>query len=285
MLVVDVVETGETLRKHLEALNGAGIEVHKTVLAAISKGGSNQTQVGTYNVSSFLSTSGIAPTDICPQCELGLPFTSDAAEGITRIRAYDMWYMANEVWWQHEPDVPDNVGEAYEFIPDYPVMLSKFGDWIAYKMEILLRAINHPQNMFVIHPDESGAISVSSRLRLRFDNQLIVVKVPRDAIKAAQSVGNAWDQILPHYSGDEWLALLNSLSQATALITDVFNGSGSTFFSIFSLLEQLDIKVFCYFPFVDRDCDPANSKKYPIQKYSLYEWYGPRQLNREGGTS
>jgi hypothetical protein len=161
-------------------------------------------------------------------------------------------------------------------------MLSEYGDWLAFKMEQFLKMLNHPQNLFVVHPDEAGAISVSDKLKLRYKhNRLTIIKIPREFIKLAQENENNWEKILiGDVKNKDWYIELSSITNASALITDVFNASGSTFLSIYTLLKYFKIGVFCYFPFVDRDCLFVNLQKYPVPKYSLYDWFGPRKLKK-----
>jgi hypothetical protein len=277
-LVVDVVETGETVVQQLTKLREMGINVGNEVLAAISKG-SNRQKLGELKITSFASFPAEPDSDECIQCELGLSQTSDVTEYFDTLRAFDFWYMAHEVGWECEPDIPENIGEGYKMIPRFREMLMAHGDWIAYKMERLYKTLPYPEDIFVIHPQEDGADEVSKNLRLRFDEHLSVVQIPRTAIKVAQAHSNAWDQILPKLKGsEEWVSQLQSLSSARALITDIFNASGSTFRCLSALLRHFQIPIFCYFPFVDRDFGKENESKYEAKKYSLYRWYGPRKV-------
>ena len=285
LLILDVVGTGTTLLNYNNFLRKNNISISKNVLTAINKGTAIETEIrtktGNFNVEGFLEVDKDPTTPIQIQRELNLPLTSDNYETYDKIRAFDFWYMAYTVGWEPETDVPDNIGYKYDIVPIFTKMLSEYGDWIAYKMEQFLKKTNHPQNFFVIHPDESGAISVSDKLKLRF-NRLTIIKVPRSVIRLAQNNDNNWDGILSSQGRDEnWYFELNSIRNASAIITDVFNASGSTFLSIYKLLKYLRINVFCYFPFVDRDCYCNFPQKYPVQKYSLYDWFGPRKLKKK----
>jgi hypothetical protein len=278
LLILDVIETGSTLLSHANRLKGVGVNVSKDVLAAISKGANKQTKIREFNITSFASKPGEPETAECVQCRLGLPHTSDDEESFLKLRSFDMWEMARSVGWEPETDVPDNIGEGYQVVPRFTEMLKKYGDWIAYKMQGLYTSFPHPDNVFVIHPDEDGANALSDKLRLRFKNKLTVIRVPREAIRLHQAAGGSWKTAREQWEGDEtWLRQLESLGDASAIITDIFNASGSTFRSILELLAFFDQSVFCYFPFVDRDC-VENLEKYNILRYSLYDWYGPRPL-------
>jgi hypothetical protein len=277
LMILDVIETGGTLLSHANRLKGVGVNIINDVLVAISKG-PKKTTIGEFNITSFASKPGEPETTECVQCRLGLEPTSDEEDSFLKIRSFDMWEMASVVGWGPETDVPDNIGEGYEVVPRFTEMLNEYGDWIAYKMEGLFKTFYHPDNVFVIHPDEEGANAVSDKLRLRFNNKLTVIRVPRGAIKLAQNAGGSWKEACARWRGDKtWLVQLESLGDADAMITDIFNGSGSTFRSVFDLLTDFGLGVFCYFPFVDRDC-VENPEKYNVRRYSLYDWYGPRPL-------
>jgi adenine/guanine phosphoribosyltransferase-like PRPP-binding protein len=281
LIILDVVETGGTLLEYVEKLNEVGITPHGDVLSAISKAGYKETRVGDFRVSSFAVREPQTPSEPCLQCELRLPFTSDDEESFNHLRAFDMWFMAEQVGWEAETDIPDNIGHGYDVVPKFTEMLNEYGDWIAYKMEKFYNQRNRPENIFVIHPDELGARAVSDKLRIRFNNQLSIVKVPRKAIKLAQSLNNSWEKAFLKIGKEEWVKQLESLSQASAIITDIFNASGSTYQALFQLLRYFNISVFCYFPFVDRDFGPGSAEKYGVFKLSLYQWYGPRQMKRK----
>lgn len=279
LLMLDVVETGETLVRYAKSLEAVGVEIVEEVLAGIIKGSSKQMKIAEFAVTGFSCRPKEPETTECVQCRLGLPTTSDDEEEFLKIRSFDLWHMASTVDWEPEPDVPDNIGLGYEVVPRFSDMLKKYGDWIAYKMERICTRFSHPDNFFVIHPDETGASAVSDKLWLRFQNKLSVIKVPRDAIKSAQNNGGEWKTVLREWDGDDtWVRQLNSLGDASAVITDIFNGSGSTFKAILDLLNCFDVEVFCYFPFVDRDCGVDDFGKYHALRYSLYDWYGPRYL-------
>jgi adenine/guanine phosphoribosyltransferase-like PRPP-binding protein len=281
LLVLDVIETGDTFLGHVEALKALDIKVDKEVLAAIAKGGNKQATIGGFSVTAFALKPREPGGLECAQCRLGLPLTSDDRENFWKLRSYDIWEMASKVGWEPEQDIP-NVGDGYEIVPKFEEMLLEYGDWIAYKMEKLYTDFKHTDNFFVIHPEEGGANKVSEKLQLRFKNKLSVIKVPRPAIEMAQVANNAWQTVIDEWEEERiWIDQLNSLGEASAIITDIFNASGSTFGSLLALLKHFEISAFCYFPVVDRDCGPDLGGKYQnILRYSLYDWYGPRVLNR-----
>jgi len=277
LIVLDVVETGQTLLEHAHWLKSQKCSLNNDVLAVINRGGSLEQHIGEFTVRTFIRVDSDPDFPARIQDALGLPYSFHSSETFEPIRSFDMWFMAHEAGWEPEPDVPED-GYAYKVVPVFPRMLEMFGDWIAYKMHDALRRRGIPEDFFVIHPDESGAISVGDKLRTRLDPKLIIVRVPRRFIREAQKRGQNWQKVLSMINQDEeWLYRLQSIQGASAIITDIFNGSGGTFTTLFELLRHFGIPCAGYFPFIDRDDFIQKDEKYPIQRFCLYSWFGPRK--------
>lgn len=139
------------------------------------------------------------------------------------------------------------------------------------------------RRLFVVHPREAGAQSVSGRLAERCGENISIVQVEREVIARAQALDNAWDVTLKEIGTDfEWWRQLMSFdSHGSAVIVDVFNATGRTYESLHRLVEHFGITVRCYFPMVDRDFGDGAIGTYRVEKRCLYEWYGPRRQHRE----
>ena len=284
LIVLDVIETGNTLLQFESLLTSHGCLLCNDVISVLSKGGGLVQRVGKFTVSSFKNVLPDPDFPIEIQDSLRLPNTSHSEESYEQLRAFDMWYMAYMAGWEREPDVP-STGYAYKAVPNFPKMMDMFGDWIAYKMEKALERKRIPEDIFIIHPKENSSDAVSDKLRTRLDPRLLIVRVPREHIQAAQEAGNKWDDVLVSLSDrDEWYYRLSQIQGASGLITDVFNASGSTFKTIYSLLCHLGIPCAGYFPFIDRDDFQSKPKKYNVQRFGLYSWYGPREQKNAIGA-
>lgn len=282
-LLLDIVDSGETLERHVKDLAKRGAELGHHILTAISAGVCREIEIGKVR---FIVTS-LAQMEqestkrrYCEQCKLKIPFSSDLREFGDTISSYDFWWMVDKIGWDGEPkeEIPKH-GFGYEIIPKFPEMIETYGDWLALKMETRLKAGSTPAKIFLIHPDEAGANALSEKLRIR--RGLAVVKIPRLALNAALDAQGDWSAIISQKVDDLWVRHLNEIrdgsGQAEAVILDIFNASGMTFSAMQALLKTYGLKVFCYFPFVDRD-PRVDSSKYPVAKHCLYEWYGPRGL-------
>lgn len=292
-LFVDVVHTGETLLRRIRELRKRGIAVCSQVLAAISDGELREIE---QDGDRFLVTSlaqGVQESiakSRCVQCKLNIPYASDVEDKPDHhLSSYDFWWMTERVGWEAEPreEVPEH-GHSYEIIPRFPEMLERFGDWFAQKMELRLSIGKRPASFFLIHPDEAGSNGLSEKLRLRYQKEIAVVAIPRVAISDAVA-RHDWSEVLRSSDGKMWVKHLEALKRSPdvtdGIILDIFNGSGSTFAALYSLLKTYELTPFCYFPFVDRDLG-SNPERYPIPKHCLYEWYGPRELKvRAEGVS
>ena len=256
-VVLDAVETGDSFIAHKTALERKGWCVCHDVLTALMKGGGKAREIGGHLVSCFLPVDRDPENVLEMQRCLHLPETRRDCEGFDQLRSFDIWYMAYMSNWQPEPEVPDNIGYAYKAVPIFPRILELFGDYVAYKMDMVLKDDGLPLDYFIIHPDEDGAKSVSGKLRTRLDPGVMIVRVPRKYIKQAQANDNEWASVIAaieksdNAMNEEWLFRLQTIQKAPAIITDVFNASGSTFQSLYALLRHLKIPCQCYFPFVE----------------------------------
>ena len=286
-IVLDAVETGDTFIATKRTLESKGWHICPEVLTVIMKGGGMARDVDGHRITCFLPVER-DPQDVLEmQRSLHLPESRHDSDSIDQLRSFDIWYMAQQSGWEPEKDVPENIGFPYKTVPVFPKMLEMFGDFVAYKMDMILKNDGLPLDYFIIHADEDGAKSVSSRLRTRLGPALIIVRVPRKYIKQAQARENDWGSVISEIktSGkakdEEWLFRLQTIQNAPAIITDVFNASGSTFLSLHALLRHHRIPCQCYFPFVDRDSFDQKKGKYPVKCFSLYSWYGPRKMKKK----
>lgn len=284
VIVLDVVDTGETLLNYSEMLSSIGIEFDNNVCVAINKGGDKSTTIGDFKVSGFIAKTSDFVEGTCPQCAIKLPFTDDAEESHVKIRSFDMLLMATKSGWVPEPtnEVPDNIGLGYKILPNFDKMMYEFGDFISYKLHIALSSGNHPEQWFIIHPDEAASSAISSRLQEYLDCKVPTIKIPREIIKEAQNNNNHWDRMVSDYQDAPWMEDIKEMSNASAIILDVFNASGSTCATISSLLvKYLRLNVFGYFCIIDYSPETENTIIGGVKKNSLYDWNNPRILIAE----
>ena len=283
VLVLDVVDTGLTLRRHVHELTLRGINVSAHVLVGVNKGGARDSQFQDPNVSvhGLLARSQEVIPWSCPQCALRLPYTSDVGEELIRLRSYDVMFMITRAGWTTEPasEVPDNIGKPYEVVPNFATMLEEFGDWIAFKLYNAVRDRGLPEDWFVIHPEEGDSSALSQKLYDCVPDELPIVRVPRDYIKQAQSNGGDWSALVGDASREDWIDQLRSLGRASALILDIFNASGATAAALIKAVRHFQIMPISYACVVDFAPNSTILTENVSPKISLYEWDAPRTLN------
>ncbi len=283
VLIVDVVDSGETLQYYLSKLKVAGLKIHDKALTAINKGGHKTTLLaGQISVDGLVARDSDVVMDWCPQCGLDLVPTSEIAEDFLMLRTYDFFFMLEKVGWEAEPvtEIPQNGGEGYERVPNFTKMLEEFGDWIAFKLYNAISTRNVPDNWFVLQPEEAASSALSVRLNECMPEELTVVRVPRSVIDEAQLTGNVWSDLLVKHQSSEWANQLRSMSNAGALVLDIFNGSDSTCRSLKALLIQVELWFFSYACLVD--FNPSIERQHgsePVSnRISLHDWHCPREF-------
>ncbi len=273
ILVLDVVESGHALRKHIRSLGEKGVRIHNDILVAINKCGVKDTKLDNYNVHGFIKRPP-EETDNCLQCAIGLSHTTESRDACDQIRTFDMLYMSNEVGWEPEPidEVPKNRGQI-PALPNFLKMIEEYGDWLSYKMHLLISRFTANENWFIIHPDEAQSNAIGNRLQVPLDERRIVIKVPRDLIDNADGSTEYWKNVIEENRSFPWVAQLNSVREATALILDIFNVSGRTAQMLSTLIDYYDISVFGYLCLVDfnKNCT-IYGENGQVNKYSLYSW-------------
>lgn len=280
LLILDAVHTGDTLRNYITELGSKGISLNKTILSAINRTGTTDSQIDEYNVHGFLSKPPEMSPKCCPQCSLELPITPESHEEFAKIRSYDFLYMVQQFGWEPEPsdEVPAAIGHQLPNVPKFSLILGEYGDWIAYKIHLFLRKFaNVPDDWFVIHPDETDSTQLCEKLQLYLDNRLNIVRVKRPLLEVALK-GEQWGDILLNSDASQLKADLKAVNGAGALVLDVFNASGSTRQSLVDLLKTVGITPFAYICFVEFGSELQPSMPGSLPMFSLYDWYNPRIL-------
>lgn len=277
VLVLDVVDSGTKLKQYVEALEALGLRIAQNIAVAINKTGSKTNKIGDFKIHGFLSKPVYRLEEECIQCKLGLPFSDDRGESFMRIRSYDMHYMVNDVGWESEPKVEvPKIGLPYPKLPIFSKMLNDYGDWIVYKMYMLLRDNNLPDSWFIIRPDEPDAMTISENLQRCTDYKITVISVPKKCINDVQSNNDKWETVLPKLKNAYWVEQIKKTTKdSSALILDIINASDSTALSLINLVTCFDRNPFAYSCIIDYM--PASSK-ITIPKNSLYKWNNPRHL-------
>jgi len=276
LLILDVIETGKTLKEYVNLLKDQHINISKDVVVAINKTGSLESKLSEYNIHGFVKQKQSQSVEgKCVQCELGLPEDSDDSESFLRIRTFDMLYMADKAGYDKETDVPPR-GVAYRAIPRFHVILETFGDWIAYKLLLLLHSQMLPDQYFIIYPDQIQSRAMVDKMKrlgpsgYKFD----VIPVNDKLLKEASKHNDDWAAVFDMHLVDPLRMQLESIKgKKQAIILDIFWGSGGTYRRLEKLLELFGMTPYAYICLVDfMPNSPTEANK-----LSLYQWFNPRK--------
>lgn len=279
VLVLDAIESGITLQRYIDDLASLGINTIGNVFVTVNKHGERLSEPK-LKIHGLIKRPGEPSDKLCEQCRLQLPKTNEATESFMRIRSYDMHYMIGKCGWESEPltEVPGNQNSQFKTIPNFTLMLKEYGDWIGYKLysAIINRGVH--ESWFIIHPAEADSSSLAQRLYDCAEHELSIISIPKDKIEAAKANGKSWHKILSENSKDHWVDQLNSMrsANASAVILDIFNGSGETCKSLIKLLKDCNLQSLIYCCLVDFNPNKENQAIDDVQKIALYEWHHPR---------
>lgn len=282
LLVLDVVESGKTLRSYVIRLQDRKIDVYPQVVAAVNKAAGKDSPFDGFRIKGLVGRNPEVRMAVCSQCALGLPFTSDETEPYDRIRAFDMLTMAKHCGYAPEPQEEVPYGQKrYECLPDFDKMLEEYGDWIAYKIISILRKENMAFPL-IVYPGEAQSTAVVERLQKTWgEESLIAVRVDQSLVRAAKDVGNEWARVRENPDHREQCntlvdTLLNHGKDTSSVIVDVYWGSGSNCTSLERLLDYCGCNMFAYVCIVDFDPSESDLTHLGRPRLSLYKWYNPR---------
>ncbi|MCF0091806.1 hypothetical protein [Micromonospora sp. MH99] len=291
VLLLDLVSTGETAKDLISALSRHGAMLHPTVISVF--GGKDQRlyveDLQLVARSLHRVNRELSPRSTCPQCRAKLGFTHPHVEGAVGLRAYDFWTMLLLHDWVEEKYGPENA-ERIRLVPDFEHIFEEFGDWIAYKIDKLIKY--HlgamPEEVVFVSPDEPGMRALTQVLKRWLGDRPVSVAVPRPALNGAErsekdsrdAAPLAEDALTkPREPSDtaKWRGQLSALSKDAAVyMLDEFNGSGTTAHAMRRLLAEVGVEAKAYVPFLNRDPD-FTLPEVPV--LPLYEIPRPRRFS------
>ncbi len=272
VLVLDVINTGATCEEIVRGLISREAKVASTIFAAMMDHQCGHLDLPSgYEVESLIDieTEKSRRAD-CVQCELSLPFTKPLADDY-ECRPFDMWQALLTHQWKSEAYGPDNQPR----FPDAPDMGSVFeshGDWIAFKVSVLLREWTSEHDVVFVCPEELEINKLLRHLSPRFDGRTVAVRVPRSALNSISHSEHIPD------SHDGWRQQLHHVANArrrSVVMIDEFNGSNTTAYALMKLLKSCGVKPDLYIPILNRVPSAADGLDIPVR--SLYEIPSPRR--------
>lgn len=168
LLIFDVVSSGATLDAAVKALSKAGIAAESRGFAALAT--SRQVlQSGPITIDAqHVAGRELIDPKACPQCRAGMPHTPPSRPGQLRISSFDMWTMLLDVSWAAETYGPGGV-PRYDYVPQLGEVFRSYGDWIAFRYEVLLRELGKraTSSSSALTSRQSASLSPSCACALR----------------------------------------------------------------------------------------------------------------------
>lgn len=282
LLLTDLVFTGKSAQNAVDTLMAANAFVLPSIYSAMTGGLVHAiTWNGTrYSIDSLIRVQpNVSPQASCRQCNLGLPFTSIRREEYFAVPAYDFWEMADECDWIEERDTPSG-SVKFQKTLDVKGIFDKYGDWLSLKIADRIRYLGFGDDVVIVCPDEIGSTTILGKLRVRFQNRMTAVTLPRTAIDRSFAIlsgveaGPGRNGLLQN--DETWAHQLRHLARrrSSVVLLDEFNASGRTARSMSHLMRLFDVDVRAYLVGLDRAPGSLSELGFPI--FSLYEFSSPR---------
>ncbi|MEV8506294.1 hypothetical protein AB0368_15870 [Actinoplanes sp. NPDC051475] len=268
--IFDVVNSGSTCSLIVRRLQESGVPLAATVLTVMM-----DRRCGLVELPSGVSLEDLLEVsskkverEKCVQCQLGLPFTPPLTADY-KCRPYDMWQIFLSVDWPPEDFGPAGV-RPYAEAPHMGQAFTEFGDWLAYKVFVLLRREQLHGEIVFVCPAEVHIDKLMACLSRRLLNRVAVVRIPRECIQDLQKCSTTGEEV-------GWKSQLKHVAAASRraiIMIDEFNGSGTTARAMLDILKMYDIAPDLYVPILDRK--PEMGHSFSVDVRSLYEIPSPR---------
>lgn len=273
LVVIDFVNTGGTFRNLVDAALDAGYEFHQFAIAAFV-GDDFHNENAKYPTVLHIQRVKFdrSPHGECTQCSLGLPYTSNRGEGLIGLRSFDAWEIMTKVTWKEEGYGPPP-HRRHRILPDFEEMFSLYGDYLAFKLENVLRHVSQKAEVAVVCPDEPAIRSIVNRMQPWADNRIATVRLPRETLELSGRVDSA--DLAVSDEDSEWARQLRHLAgrNASVVLTDEFNGSNITAKRMISVLHAFKLQARAYAPIFNF---VPNEPLQDVQVVALYDIPSPR---------
>lgn len=241
LLVVPLVESGNTIRELLPKLKSMYPNSNVTVLSVLSTLGSAESEGqieardwdGPNDIHYFLKVKRNRYSNgSCPSCKAGLPLADPKnPDPYTKLSSQSFWTLADDVGFGPENDVPPNRQSVGE-VPQLRNLDPMNGTFLAYKIVKLLKSTNNKvPNMAILCPLEEGAHSIGSCLEDVYN--IPVIRVPKHVFDnpANPAIGSRAPSNLPTSNFDEsmetlWTVQLKSFLRYQERLTKQPQGFG-----------------------------------------------------------
>ncbi|OLF09877.1 hypothetical protein [Actinophytocola xanthii] len=247
LVMLDFVNTGSTYRRIIKEALGSGYNLHRYAVAAfMARDFQTEDDLPELSPIKRVRVDRVPRRD-CVQCKIGLPFTNKDREELLRLRSYDAWEVLSHVPWIEETyGPPEHLRQKSN--PDFVRLFEEFGDYLAYKLEMVLRHLVPGSAVAVACPEEPGILAVVKRMQPWADNRIVAVRVPRSVLEKADRSTSA--EIRQLAEGHEWSRQLAHLAErnVNVVVVDEQNGSNRTARQMIKVLESFHLRPKAYLP-------------------------------------
>ena len=219
LLIVPLVDTGETLRAVVQVIRSRHPTAELQVLALLATARHLRSNLDAFHESlghnvrvhyQLTVERNTIPQSSCPSCKFSIPYTDPGnPDPFDVLSSQAFWALASDVEFEGERDVPSN-RQSIGHVPQLGTLSESNRGFLAFKMHKLLRASgNMPAEPVVICPDQEGAAAIGKCLEEAFN--ITVIRVPKDVLKLHSEVaapGYAWP--LPTET-ENWAIQIRSL--------------------------------------------------------------------------
>jgi hypothetical protein len=302
ILLLDMVNSGETLQRLIREQVKRGVRLGKNVFAVISDVGRTASSEMVRQITAgaeaftvhsiFVRDFRSLRRDDCGACKFHLPCDKPADDELPGFTSFQMWQLMLSFAWVSEPygsweQASDSI-RPFSSTPNFPRMLQEHGDWIAWKLNQRLASTGLPAPMvdeiIYVSPDEPAMRQLAQWLKAQREGRPGVVHIPRPVLSQVSRGVSVDDLKMPRSDArghGEWrvkLASLNDRQRFNVVVVDEFNASDTTAIAMVTLLATFRIKPLAYIPILNRK--PSRhievSGLAPVPVYPLYEISSPR---------
>jgi hypothetical protein len=277
VLLVDFVNTGATFSLLARRLRALEVRLAPRAIAAMAVLPEFNSRDDRIVVKPLMRVDRqtVLPSS-CLQCQLGIPYTDPWSEEYLTIRTFDFWDMMLSFKWRPETFGPKSA-RLFRETPDLENLFERYGDWLAYKIDIVLTYIGVQNEVVVVCPDEPIVNRLMAKLRPRFQQRLVAIHIPRNVLDLIGAQSDLTVESVLRTVGDEgnddgWLRQLRYLASHRSLahiaVIDEFNASGTTAKAILALLHEFGLRPTAYIPVIN--WDPVASVPGSVPVYPLY---------------
>ena len=266
VLLIDVVNSGQTLSRLVAQLTAHGTRPDHALTVMLDEDSPDWDGINLGHILTVKSEK-VRQTD-CPQCKIGLPYTDPNDEDLQALRAFDAWDMLLFPEWIPEPYAP-NGARLIPMAPDMVKMFTEYGDWIAFKLEVLLKSLQIRNHVIFVCPDESCINSLIPFIARRFLDRPVAIRVPRTALEQGKAIAPS-----TQFGWQQQLLAVKARPKAKVVLLDEFNASNSTASDMITLAKSIGIEPAVYIPILNRV--PGRWIN-GIRVRSLYELPAPRE--------